>query len=124
MNKLALGKGRQQTAHSVNFIFFIRILLVVAGFLLIAIEIPITVVEAPCLFPAVITTHPCAAGLATIRAILWVVIEWHGAVTVFFFYDYYIVGPSDTFWVIGCFAVVGFVAVPCAVGIVMAHLFM
>jgi len=124
LNKLALGKGRQQTAHSVSFIFFIRILLVITCFLLIAVQIPITVVKAPCLFPAVIATHPCAAGLAAIRAILWVVIEWHGAVTVFFFYYYIIVIPSDTFWVVGCFAVVGFVAVPCAVGIVMAYFFM
>ncbi len=29
LNKLALGKGRQQTAHCVSFIFFIRILLLV-----------------------------------------------------------------------------------------------
>ena len=101
MNKLALGKGRQQIAHCVRSIFFIGILLqVVASFLLIAVHVPLAVIITPCLFPAVFATHPRTTGFDPIAAILWVVVEWHGAVTVFF-YDYYIVGPSAVFlWVI------------------------
>ena len=78
---------------------------------MITVHVPLAVIIAPCLFPPILTTHPCAAGFAAIAAILWIMTIRHSSITIvncLFFYYYYIVGPSASFrWVVYGFMMAG-----------------